>query len=112
MVYRKGELTPAAIDRGWPHQVALREAACTGANHKIHLDFCKDLSLCPRGHSVYHDDTTWRVFCFADPAHAALFRERFGGEPFDPKDRGRGAAWARWHTPASRPAAKAPTRPE
>jgi hypothetical protein len=46
MVYRKGELTPGAIDRGWPHQVALREAACTGANHGIHLDFCKDLSLC------------------------------------------------------------------
>src|ERR1700741_4377356 len=69
MVYRKGELTPAAIDRGWPHQVSRREAACTGANHKVHLDFCRDLSLCPRGHSVYHEHTTWRVFCFADPAH-------------------------------------------
>jgi hypothetical protein len=99
MVYRKGELSPAAIDRGWPHQVALREAACMGANHKVHLDFCKDLSLCPRGHSVYHEHTTWRVFCFADPAHAALFREKFGGEPFDPKDRGRGSAWAQWRKP-------------
>ena len=103
MVYRKGELTPAAIDRGWPHQVALREAACTGANHKIHLDFCKDLSLCPRGHSVYHEHTTWRVFCFADPAHAARFRATFGGEPFDPKDRGRGSAWAQWRKPARPP---------
>jgi hypothetical protein len=103
MVYRKGELTPAAIDRGWPHQVALREAACTGANHGIHLAFCQELSLCPRGHSVYHDRTTWRVFCFADPAHAALFRRRFGGEPFDPRERGRGAAWAQWRRPAAKP---------
>lgn len=23
MAYRKGELTDSAIDRGWPHQVAL-----------------------------------------------------------------------------------------
>jgi hypothetical protein len=103
VVYRKGELTAAAIDRGWPHQVALREAACTGANHKIHLDFCKDLSLCPRGHSVYHDGTTWCVFCFGDAAHAGLFRARFDGEPFDPRHRGRGAAWARWRKPVSRP---------
>jgi hypothetical protein len=49
--------------------------------------------------AVYHDHATWRVFCFTDPAHAALFREKFGGEPFDPRDRGRGAAWARWRKP-------------
>ena len=102
MPYRKGELSSAATDRGWPHQVALREAACMGANHRIHLDFCKDLSLCPRGHSVFHDHTTWRVFCFADPADAALFRQRFGGEPFDPAHRGRGAAWAQWRKPATK----------
>ena len=45
------------------------------------LDFCKDLSLCPRGHSVYHDHTTWRVFCFAVSAHAALFRQQFPSFP-------------------------------
>ena len=100
MPYRKGDLTSAAVDRGWPHQVALPEAACMGANHKIHLDFCKGLSLCPRGHSVFHANTTWRVFCFAEAAHAAAFRTRFGGEPFDPAHRGRGAAWARWRRPA------------
>jgi hypothetical protein len=39
------------------------------------------------------------VFCFADAGHATLFRARFGGEPFDPRHRGRGAAWARWRKP-------------
>jgi hypothetical protein len=24
MVYRKGELSPAGVDRGWPYQVALK----------------------------------------------------------------------------------------
>jgi hypothetical protein len=43
-----------------------------------------------RGGIEYH------VFCFADPAHADLFWERFGGERFEPADRGRGASWHQW----------------
>jgi len=27
------------------------------------------------------------VFCFADPGHADLFRERFGGERIEPNGR-------------------------
>jgi hypothetical protein len=99
MSRRKGELTAALIDRGWPHQVALPEEACAGANYKIHADFCRDLSLCPRGKAVFHGDQWWRVFCFSDPFHADAFRERFGGEPFNPEDRGRGGAWAQWRKP-------------
>jgi hypothetical protein len=37
------------------------------------------------------------VFCFAEEAHAEAFRIRFGGERFDPKQRGRGRRWARWY---------------
>ena len=98
MPYRKGELTPVAIDRGWPHQVALREAACMGANHRIHLDFCKDLSLCARGHRVYHDDKWFDVYCFAVAADAEKFMARFGGEKFDPQQRGKGSNWMRWRS--------------
>jgi hypothetical protein len=54
-------------------------------------------------HDGHHDHTTWRVFCFADSAHAARFRKEFGGEPFDPRDRGRGAAWAQWRKPVGKP---------
>lgn len=37
------------------------------------------------------------VHCSADPADAAWFVERFGGVPFDPRDRGGRGGWASWH---------------
>jgi hypothetical protein len=63
MVYRKGELSPAAVDRGWPHQVALPASACEGCGYKIIHDFCKELSLCPRGHSVFRDAQWFTIYC-------------------------------------------------
>lgn len=53
--------------------------------------------LCPRGHSVYCEDEWWHVFCFAEEIHGDAFQLRFGGERFNPKDRGRGRRWARWY---------------
>ena len=95
MIYRKGELSPAAVDRGWPHQVALRADRVVRDFHII-AEFCSELSLCARGHSV-NDGTDWyRVYCFAKPEDAATFAARFGGERFDPTHRGRGARWAQW----------------
>jgi hypothetical protein len=32
----------------------------------------------------------------AEPADAEKFMQRFGGEKFDPKQRGRGSNWAYW----------------
>jgi hypothetical protein len=48
--------------------------------------FCEDqkLSLCVRGHRA---DVDMSVFCFAERVHAEQFRDRFGGEFIDPKDR-------------------------
>jgi|SRR5712675_1117296 hypothetical protein len=99
MSRRKGELTAALLDLGWPHQVALPEDACTGANYKVHADFCRELSLCPRGKAVVYEDQGWRVFYFSYPFHADAFRERFGGEPFNPADRAHGATWAQGRKP-------------
>lgn len=96
MTRRKGELSGAGIDRGWPYQVALPAGQVTGANFNIVHDFCRNLSLCSRGHSVRRDDIEYVVFCFAEPAHAELFRAKFNGERFDPKDRGRGSNWHQW----------------
>ena len=96
MTQRKGELSPGMVDRNWPHQVALPAERMMGDGHKIIREFCRALSLCQRGHTVQRDDRTYNVFSFADPLHADLFRERFGGEPFDPKDRGRGREWHLW----------------
>lgn len=94
---RKGEMTAASVDQGWPHQVALTEGQCGGARHADVHAFCLNLSLCPRGHSVYSAGMWFQVFCFAEAEHAAAFQAKFGGEPFDPRDRGRGSSWARWN---------------
>lgn len=69
-----------------------------GGYRAIH-DFCKDLSLCPRRHSVFHDDEWWNVYRFAEAEHAEKFMHRFGGEKFDPRQRGKGSSWATWKRP-------------
>jgi hypothetical protein len=72
------------MDRRWPHQVVLAAARCTGHNYVTLRLFCEGLTLCPRTHSFRENDV---VFCFADRSHAEQFKERFGGELIDPKDR-------------------------
>ena len=94
---RKGELSPAGVDRGWPHQVAMRQSLATGKNFNIIHAFCKDLSICPRGHFVFYENEFWQVFCFEKLEDADKLIQRFGGERFDPKQRGKGADWARWN---------------
>jgi hypothetical protein len=96
MTRRKGELAGGRIDREWPHQVALPAEQVAGTNYVVTHEFCRDLSLCPRGHAVRQDGIDYCGFCFADSAHAELFREKFNGERFDPKDRGRGVSWRLW----------------
>jgi len=96
MVYRKGELSPTMVDRDWPHQVALPAHLSLNRGHEMIREFCKDLSLCSRGHSVFHDDQWFNVYCFSDRADAEKFLQRFGGEKFDPTQRGRGSNWPRW----------------
>jgi hypothetical protein len=49
MIYRRGE-----FDRGWLHQLALPASTCKDVGYMTIHDFCKDLSICPRGHSVFH----------------------------------------------------------
>jgi hypothetical protein len=39
MTRRKGELTAGAIDREWPHQVALPADKMAGKNYAITYDF-------------------------------------------------------------------------
>lgn len=97
MIYRKGELSAAMIDRCWPHQVAPPASVGEHGGYKAIHDFCKNLSICPRSHSVFHGSEWFNVYCFAEPADAETFMQRFGGERFDPKQRGKGSSWARWN---------------
>jgi hypothetical protein len=87
VVYRKGELSKAMMDRDWPHQVVLPASSCSGGNYVTIRLFCEPLSLCPRTHSFRRNDVDMIVFCFAERGHADLFSARFGGEFIDPRTR-------------------------
>ena len=52
-------------------------------------DFCKDLSLCQRGHCFVRDSEYIKVWCFAEEADAQKFIARFGGEMIAVEDRPR-----------------------
>ena len=84
------------VDAGWPHQVALPADVSLNSGYKIVDEFCKDLSLRARGHRVFHQDRCFNVYCFAARADAEKFLQRFGGEWFDPKQRGKGKNWMQW----------------
>jgi len=90
---RKGELTPATIDRQWPHQIALLTSYCQGENYYPVQNFANTLSVCTRGHSFCQNDKWYRVFCFKEKADAEKFQAKFGGDWFDPARRGRGKRW-------------------
>lgn len=87
---RKGELSPSAIDRGWPYQVAVRD---DDGQYLGHIPSTGPMSsLCGRGHSVTDGRHRYRVFCFSDRAQAEQFRDLIGGADFDPRDRS-GGMW-------------------
>lgn len=87
MVRRKGELSSAAIDRGWPYQVALEARLSMGEHYFTVHFFCDDVSLCPKGHGFFRDGKDYNVFCFAELEHADLFHRKFGGEIVDARER-------------------------
>ena len=93
---RKGELSAAGIDSAWPHRWCYRPAATNGAAATKKYMNSALLTLCSRGHSLYHDGQWFHAYCFREHADAQKFLERFGGEKFAPAERGRGANWARW----------------
>jgi hypothetical protein len=70
VVYRKGELSKATIDRDWPHQVALPAYRCLGHNYlTMHL---RAVSPYPRTRSLRQDGQVMTVFCFAERNHGAI----------------------------------------
>lgn len=96
---RKGELSPSRVDREWPHQIMLPSDDVSGQNYKVIHEFCADLSLCPRGHSIHREDRWHHVFCFAEKADAEKFHACFGGEWFDPTRRAKGSSWMKIKPP-------------
>ena len=73
---RKGELSAVAIDRGWPHQVVLPARLCERDGYNEIHEFCRDLTLCSRGHALYHDGQWFHVYCFKEQADAQKFMDK------------------------------------
>lgn len=69
------------------YQVAVRADVTVGKTHYVARQFCKDLSLAPRGHTFFRDDEGWNVWCFAAEADAEKFLAKFGGQMMNPVDR-------------------------
>lgn len=100
MGQRKGELSSSTIDREFPHQIILATEYCSGDRHHF-IEYCcaaEGWSLAPRKHSVFTQNRWHYVHCFRDREHAEQFRNKFGGDWFDPATRGRGARWHLAHT--------------
>ena len=87
MVYRKGELTSAGIDRDWPHQVALSAEYVCGRQYTILDRFCRGLSICPRHQGFRRDGREFIVYCFKELSDAELFAMPFDGEMMTPETR-------------------------
>ncbi len=86
MVYRKGELTKARINRDWPHQLALPVEVATGKNYTILDRFCRGLSVCPRQQHYWRDGVEHIAYCFRERSDAEYVQMYFGGEFVDPND--------------------------
>ncbi len=94
MIVGKDELTHGTIDQKFPHQV---ELPISSGGHGMLLDdmsgFCGEqrLNVAPRKRMLRHDNFYFVRLCFAEPADAERFRERFGGNIFTvpPKRRDR-----------------------
>jgi len=96
MSRRKGELSPAQVDRLYPWQIAVPASTIVNdAARRVH-------GACDRGHSVAHEGAWWNVLCFPTKEQAEKFGRIVDGLWFDPRDRGRGRNWMKW-TPRETP---------
>ena len=88
MVYRKGELSRAKIDREWHHQLALSAEFLAVKNCIIVQRFCRGLSVCSRNRKYWRDGKEHIAYCFASRSDAEFVQMHFGGEFVDPRNLG------------------------
>ncbi len=86
-----GTQSSVALDRAYPHQVALYGDSC-----EEKLWYCLDLFLCPVAHSFVAYGIGYIIFAFRVAIDADLVRTTFGGRPFHPTDHDCEWHWHEW----------------
>ena len=75
---RKGELTAAAIDRGWPHQVAVPASDCRGSRGPYIAE------MCGRFTRNYTWEQIHALYRLTAPTAIPNLQPRFNACPTDP----------------------------
>lgn len=96
MSKRKGQMSQATINRRWPHQVAILAEICRGPLKADIFEFCKPYPNSGSPWQIHHESQSYLVKCFPEKSIADEFIARFGGEWFDPRERGKGKLWFDW----------------
>lgn len=76
------------IDAKYPHQVALPNTTTVARFNEIQAATA-GMSRSLLGHSFFRGGESWVVLCFAEPEHARVIAEQFGGERMCPDTRPR-----------------------
>jgi hypothetical protein len=80
---RKGEITARMDERDYPYIVELPPPSGGLLSQSDDMLALPRTGIEPgRGRGWHGDEQYYVRYCFADPAHADAFRERFGGESF------------------------------
>ena len=101
VVYRKGELQYATVERDYPYQIALEHFWVAGENFGLVIAFLNDLSVGPLTGTIVREGVIYNVYCFKQEEDAEKFCQRFSGLKFDPAWRGRGRHRNQWIDPKS-----------
>jgi hypothetical protein len=88
VVYRKGELSRATIDREWPYRLALSAEFLRGKNCIIMQRFCRGLSVCSRNRKYWREGKEYIAYCFTEHRDAEFVQMQFGGEFVNPNNLG------------------------
>lgn len=82
------------MPEGGPHHVAIREKLYQERQSEVDNFFGRPLAR--DSHAYRYQNESYEVFSFKEEAEAQAFMKAFEGEPFDPRDKGRGSKWMFW----------------
>ncbi len=83
------------MPEGGPHHVAIRQKLYEARQSEVDNFFGRPLAT-RRSRLQVSRHEVYEVFSFKEESEAQAFMKAFEGEPFDPRDKGRGSKWMFW----------------